>query len=180
MGKRYYCDFCDKTIPNNHDMIKKHNEGAQHQTLKNSYYLKYKDLETKLYEERQKRPCFKYFNLGFCTFGDLCRDSHKNKEQIQQMEDLYRLECHKKVKLEEEKLERSNKSLRKKNYGPKEYLTEYLNREENEKLENFFPKYNLPKKLAIYNESVLPPSLKSPTYKDFINYEPNSWTDDSN
>lgn len=49
MGKRYYCDFCDKSIPNNTNAIKKHNEGSQHQAIRNTYYLKFKS--NKLFSE---------------------------------------------------------------------------------------------------------------------------------
>ena len=47
MGKRYFCDFCDKSIPNNSYAIKKHNEGSQHQALRNTYYLQYKGFNLK-------------------------------------------------------------------------------------------------------------------------------------
>ena len=42
MGKRYFCEFCDKTIPDNISNRKKHCEGAQHQSLRKEYYSKFK------------------------------------------------------------------------------------------------------------------------------------------
>ncbi len=42
MGKRYYCDFCDKTFPYNTANRKKHNEGSYHQMARNAYYSKFK------------------------------------------------------------------------------------------------------------------------------------------
>ena len=42
MGKRYYCEYCDKTYPYNTQNRIKHNEGSYHQTMKNAYYSDYK------------------------------------------------------------------------------------------------------------------------------------------
>ena len=44
MGKRYYCDYCDNTIPSNVVNRKKHNEGSYHQIMKNKYYSQFKGL----------------------------------------------------------------------------------------------------------------------------------------
>lgn len=44
MGKRYYCDFCDKTFPYNTANRKKHNEGSYHQMARNAYYSKFKGI----------------------------------------------------------------------------------------------------------------------------------------
>lgn len=45
MGKRYYCDFCDKRFPYNIQNLQKHNSGSQHLQLKHSYYAQYKGKE---------------------------------------------------------------------------------------------------------------------------------------
>ena len=42
MGKRFYCEFCDKSFPSNAENRKKHNEGVQHQKLRVAYYSAYK------------------------------------------------------------------------------------------------------------------------------------------
>lgn len=42
MVKRFYCDYCDKSFPYNTLNRKKHNEGIQHQSLRNAYYNNYK------------------------------------------------------------------------------------------------------------------------------------------
>ena len=95
------------------------------------------------------------------------------------------LECHNKTKLEEdrEKLlvlrnKKSNHPTSSRN--PKEQetnlLSDYLTREEEEKLENFFPNYDLPRCLRVYSFEQLPLSVIPPEHKDLFNYEINSWT----
>jgi U11/U12 small nuclear ribonucleoprotein SNRNP20 len=42
MGRRFYCEFCDKSFPANLENRRKHNEGAQHQRLRNAYYSQFK------------------------------------------------------------------------------------------------------------------------------------------
>ncbi|KOB66944.1 Zinc finger matrin-type protein 5, partial [Operophtera brumata] len=46
MGKRYYCDYCDKTMSCTMPIIKTHNSGLTHQKLVQEHYQKYK-VETK-------------------------------------------------------------------------------------------------------------------------------------
>ncbi len=41
MGKRYYCDYCDKTVQNNTVNRRVHNEGSYHKFMKNQYYSKF-------------------------------------------------------------------------------------------------------------------------------------------
>ncbi|VVC96809.1 unnamed protein product [Leptidea sinapis] len=42
MGKRYYCDYCDKTMVATPSIIRIHNSGAAHQKLLNDHYQQYK------------------------------------------------------------------------------------------------------------------------------------------
>ena len=44
MGKRYYCDYCDKSFPYNTANRKKHNEGTYHKMARNAYYANYKGI----------------------------------------------------------------------------------------------------------------------------------------
>ena len=46
MGKRFYCEFCDKSIPSDIVNRKKHAEGIQHQKLRKEYYAKYQSNES--------------------------------------------------------------------------------------------------------------------------------------
>lgn len=49
------------------------------------------DLETILYEEREKKPCLKYLNSGYCAFGEICRNSHRTPQEVAYLESLYRI-----------------------------------------------------------------------------------------
>jgi hypothetical protein len=66
------------------------------------------------------------------------------------------------------KLKISNKESR--------LLSDFLTREEEELLEKYLPKYELPNSLRKYDPAILPQSLMPPFYKDFINYEINTWS----
>ena len=41
MGKRYYCDYCDKTVQNNAFNRRVHNEGSYHKFMKSQYYARF-------------------------------------------------------------------------------------------------------------------------------------------
>jgi len=38
MGKRYLCDYCDKTFPDNPTNRRNHLNGVQHRTMRKLYY----------------------------------------------------------------------------------------------------------------------------------------------
>ncbi|KAI0986424.1 hypothetical protein GJ496_002442 [Pomphorhynchus laevis] len=42
MGKRYYCDYCNVTIPPDMQSRRKHISGFQHQKFYKDYYTKFK------------------------------------------------------------------------------------------------------------------------------------------
>lgn len=106
MGKRFYCDYCDKSFPYNIQNRKKHFEGLQHQNNRNAFFSKFKGTKNRLFnlfnryvfklilkepkeillEESIKKPCFRFFTTGDCQFGDQCRSSHKT---IEELESLY-------------------------------------------------------------------------------------------
>ncbi|XP_045532955.1 zinc finger matrin-type protein 5 [Pieris brassicae] len=81
MGKRYHCEYCDKTLVAAPSTIRTHNNGAVHQKLVNDHYQQFKDPETILEEESSKRPCTRYITSQ-CPFGSICRYSHYTPEEI--------------------------------------------------------------------------------------------------
>ncbi|XP_059045906.1 zinc finger matrin-type protein 5 [Achroia grisella] len=84
MGKRYHCNYCDKSMVATPTIVKTHNKGVVHQKLVQEHYQQFKDPETILAEESTKKPCLR-FAKGECQFGGICRYSHYSKEQIESL-----------------------------------------------------------------------------------------------
>ncbi|KAJ2939101.1 hypothetical protein O0L34_g10289 [Tuta absoluta] len=87
MGKRYYCDYCDKTMAATPSTVRTHMKGLVHQKLVLDHYQKFKDPETILAEESVKKPCSR-FPSGLCQFGSMCRFSHYTREQIDHLREI--------------------------------------------------------------------------------------------
>ncbi|XP_064649608.1 zinc finger matrin-type protein 5-like [Lineus longissimus] len=79
MGKRYYCEFCDKSFADNRTNRKNHLNGSIHHRLRKQHYDAFKDATTILAEEALKKPC-KHFLGGYCEFGESCRFSHMTED----------------------------------------------------------------------------------------------------
>lgn len=45
MGRKYYCDYCDKRLPSGINHRKNHNRGIQHISNKRIYYQQFKGWE---------------------------------------------------------------------------------------------------------------------------------------
>jgi len=44
MGKRYYCDYCDKSFPDSLLNRKNHNKGYKHIQNKSTYFNQFKSM----------------------------------------------------------------------------------------------------------------------------------------
>ncbi|XP_045457365.1 zinc finger matrin-type protein 5 isoform X1 [Melitaea cinxia] len=87
MGKKYYCDYCDKSMVATPSIIRTHINGVVHQKLVNEHYQRYKDPEIVLQEESAKKPCSR-FMMGECKFGGICRYSHYTQEELCHLRNL--------------------------------------------------------------------------------------------
>ncbi|XP_033845510.1 zinc finger matrin-type protein 5 [Periophthalmus magnuspinnatus] len=85
MGKRYYCDYCERSFQDNMHNRKKHLNGVQHHRAKKAWFDFFKDPEAILLEEQAKKPCRMFLQKGICDFGPNCRFSHMSDQ------DFYRL-----------------------------------------------------------------------------------------
>ncbi|XP_014488862.1 PREDICTED: zinc finger matrin-type protein 5 [Dinoponera quadriceps] len=88
MGKRYYCDYCDRSFKDDVEARKKHLSSLQHMKNRADHYSVFKDPETILKEECQKTPCKRYMTIGDCAFGLGCRFSHYSQHMISVLERL--------------------------------------------------------------------------------------------
>ncbi|XP_030643054.1 zinc finger matrin-type protein 5 [Chanos chanos] len=83
MGKRYYCDYCDRSFQDNMHNRKKHLNGVQHHRAKKAWFDNFKDAAAILREERAKEPCRKFLQTGQCGFGPSCRFSHMTDRDME-------------------------------------------------------------------------------------------------
>ncbi|CAH1801479.1 unnamed protein product [Owenia fusiformis] len=88
MGKRYYCELCDKSFAGNLTNRKNHAKGFLHQKLRQEHYNTFKDPSVILTEQLSKKPCRKIQVGEECEFGDHCRFSHLTPDRKQQLENL--------------------------------------------------------------------------------------------
>ncbi|XP_073716508.1 zinc finger matrin-type protein 5 [Misgurnus anguillicaudatus] len=86
MGKRYYCDYCDRSFQDNMHNRKKHLNGVQHHRAKKAWFDNFRDAATILNEERAKEPCRKFLQTGECVFGTNCRFSHMSERHMKMLE----------------------------------------------------------------------------------------------
>uniref|UniRef100_H3CUJ1 Zinc finger matrin-type protein 5 n=1 Tax=Tetraodon nigroviridis TaxID=99883 RepID=H3CUJ1_TETNG len=82
MGKRYYCDYCDRSFQDNMHNRKKHLNGVQHHRAKKAWFDHFKDSSAVLDEELSKKPCRKFLQKGICDYGPNCRFSHMSEQDI--------------------------------------------------------------------------------------------------
>uniref|UniRef100_A0A3B3QPB8 Zinc finger matrin-type protein 5 n=1 Tax=Paramormyrops kingsleyae TaxID=1676925 RepID=A0A3B3QPB8_9TELE len=102
MGKRYYCDYCDRSFQDNMHNRKKHLNGVQHHRSKKAWFDNFRDAAAILAEEQTKKPCRKFIQTEVqvkrlaglsvirttsysscqCVFGSSCRFSHMTKKDI--------------------------------------------------------------------------------------------------
>uniref|UniRef100_A0A8C5M110 Zinc finger matrin-type protein 5 n=1 Tax=Leptobrachium leishanense TaxID=445787 RepID=A0A8C5M110_9ANUR len=99
MGRRYYCDYCDRSFQDNLHSRKKHLNGVQHQRCKKAWYDLFRGASELLAEEQSKKLCRRFLQSGHCDFGPSCCFSHMS---VQDMDDLKsRVEAEKRMKEEQ-------------------------------------------------------------------------------
>ncbi|GLH11926.1 Zinc finger matrin-type protein 5 [Gryllus bimaculatus] len=120
MGKRYYCDYCDRHFVDDLEARKKHLAGVMHMRMRKDYYNQFKDAETLYKEETAKLTCKRFQRFGECVFGSNCRFSHYSREDLEllkrQVEDQQRWASFKNPVFKEEPtlaswLEKRNQSI---------------------------------------------------------------------
>ncbi|XP_012724658.1 zinc finger matrin-type protein 5 [Fundulus heteroclitus] len=82
MGKRYYCDYCDRSFQDNMHNRKKHLNGVQHHRAKKAWFDQFRDTAAILHDEQIKKPCRKFLQKGICDFGPGCRFSHMSEKEL--------------------------------------------------------------------------------------------------
>ncbi|XP_054277210.1 zinc finger matrin-type protein 5-like [Macrosteles quadrilineatus] len=85
MGKRYFCDYCDKTFIDDPESRRKHIQGIGHIRNRNNHYKKFKDVKAIYEEESAKEECRRFRQTGQCQFNENCNFTHYSKEDLQLM-----------------------------------------------------------------------------------------------
>lgn len=99
MGKRYYCDYCDRAFTDGAENRKKHLESVHHQKLRKAHYDSFRDAATILKDEMAKKPCRKFQQTGNCEYGSGCKYSHLTPSDIQKLQEQVELEKESQIKL---------------------------------------------------------------------------------
>ncbi|XP_006013312.1 zinc finger matrin-type protein 5 [Latimeria chalumnae] len=86
MGKRYYCDYCDRSFQDNPHNRKKHLNGIQHHRARKLWYDSFRDATTILSEEQNKKPCRKFQQTGHCDYGSNCKFSHLTDKELEKLQ----------------------------------------------------------------------------------------------
>ncbi|KAM9793284.1 zinc finger matrin-type protein 5 isoform X2 [Syngnathus typhle] len=60
MGKRYYCDYCERSFQDNMHNRKKHLFGVQHQRAKKAWFDHFRSYADIWKDEQAKKPCRKF------------------------------------------------------------------------------------------------------------------------
>ncbi|KAM4809755.1 zinc finger matrin-type protein 5 isoform 2-T2 [Rhinophrynus dorsalis] len=87
MGKRYFCDYCDRSFQDNLHNRKKHLSGVQHQRSKKAWYDLFRDASEILAEEQTKKLCRRFIQSGQCDFGPGCRFSHMTVQDLEALKE---------------------------------------------------------------------------------------------
>ncbi|XP_065063743.1 zinc finger matrin-type protein 5-like [Rhopilema esculentum] len=143
MGRRYFCEYCNRAFADTLPTRKRHLKSIQHQRLRKLHYDSFKDAATLLAEEALKKPCKNFFQYGNCKFGDGCQFSHVNPEFL--------------------KAHTPSQNQREvRNFDVEIWLSEWRKKhpERETKASNTFVKYWLPR--GFPPQSQLPPSLCPP------------------
>ena len=64
MGKRYYCEYCDKSFADNPTGRKTHLTGVYHLRNKKAHYDSMRDSKEILADDASKRQCKSFFSSG--------------------------------------------------------------------------------------------------------------------
>ncbi|XP_017770229.1 PREDICTED: zinc finger matrin-type protein 5 [Nicrophorus vespilloides] len=160
MGRRYYCDYCDKVFIDDLDARKKHLNSAHHLKLRKVHYDLFRDQKTLLQEESVKIPCRRFLSGGFCQFDSSCKYTHYSVEQLWQIKNQIEAE-------EQAEFLKNNSSAE---VPPVETWMEKYGEQKNLKNEEFVSTFwSYPEQLETRPD--LPPSLKK--------FQPEYFTDDN-
>ncbi|XP_053558164.1 zinc finger matrin-type protein 5 [Bombina bombina] len=166
MGRRYFCDYCDRSFQDNLHNRKKHLNGVQHQRSKKAWFDIFRDASEILEEEQTKKLCRRFQQSGECDFGPSCRFSHMSLEDLEAL----------KTQVEAERRIRDEQSRQVPPCRIERWLEE-ITKKKNARSESSNmaepPIYQLPPGWPPLSE--LPPSLHPPTASEWNDFKDLQW-----
>ncbi|XP_059177876.1 zinc finger matrin-type protein 5-like [Physella acuta] len=167
MGRRYYCDYCEKSFADNPTSRKVHLTGNAHLQNRKAHYDAFRDEEEILQDDKTKKPCRAFLSTGDCKFGDRCQFSHLSHEDRNRLAEIVRM---KQLGAGETNTEDNVKNL----------LIEWVDKMSKKlKLDNVdnstvaVPEYTLASCLMAFPS--LPPSLLPPSKEEILKCDYVSW-----
>lgn len=85
MGKRYYCDYCERSFIDDVESRKKHLNSVHHTRLRKAHYAANRDLAALIEEENKKDACRKFRTTGYCPYDEMCNFTHYSKQELQEL-----------------------------------------------------------------------------------------------
>jgi U11/U12 small nuclear ribonucleoprotein SNRNP20 len=78
MGRRYHCEYCNKSFIDTPAARRRHLEGANHQRLRKLHYESFQaqDMTLNMFEQQNRPVCRRFQETGFCPYGTRCRYVH--------------------------------------------------------------------------------------------------------
>ncbi|KAF2900092.1 hypothetical protein ILUMI_06090 [Ignelater luminosus] len=96
MGRRYYCDYCDKTFIDDLEARRKHLTSSHHIKLRKLHYEQHRDPRTVLAEESVKTICRRFIQHGECQFAGNCKYTHYSQEELLNLKQQIQLDDYEK------------------------------------------------------------------------------------
>nr|XP_026693692.1 zinc finger protein Ci-ZF(C3H/U1like)-1 isoform X2 [Ciona intestinalis]XP_026693693.1 zinc finger protein Ci-ZF(C3H/U1like)-1 isoform X2 [Ciona intestinalis] len=150
MGKRYFCEYCQRGFQDNLTARNKHLKSSIHIKNKQLWYHQFRDTQSLYNDALRKKPCQSYLATGVCQFGNHCNYRHLSDQE------LYNL----KQSIENEPLLSNEEILAK--WFVQRKSTEDLKKEERETIDDETSYLKVPPNLKPFG--LLPPSLQPPPY----------------
>jgi len=176
MGKRYYCEYCDKSFADNPTGRKTHLTGVYHLRNKKAHYDSMRDSKEILADDASKRQCKSFFSSGECRFGDRCQFSHLTPEvKAALLDSVHQKEEAKRQKAEALAAVDFRAKLTAWAEERKERLEKEKEKPDTAKLDKIpgFPDYQLSETLKVLPN--LPPSVLPPTHDSFLTADFPEW-----
>lgn len=79
MGKKYYCEYCDKRFKDDVNIRQKHLNGLAHQTARNDHYAKYKGKIDSIVQDQKCNKQNRLFRTFYRPEGSPGRRITKEK-----------------------------------------------------------------------------------------------------